>query len=887
MDKLYLVDALNILFRSYHAIRAPFTNKKGEPTNALYGFVRSINKIIKEHGPSHIAIIFDGPGNKESRQAIFAAYKQNRPPMPEDLRHQMAYAKAFCKAAHLPILEVPGHEADDVIGTLAVWSEKKGSNTYIISSDKDLAQLITDHTFMINPSKDNLLIDKLAVKEIYGVHPNQIPDLLGLMGDSSDNIPGVPGVGPKTAITFIEEFESIENLLKQSGTGKKWDLLKEHADSAILSKKLATILIDDSLIPTLTEDFFTLKNGAIDELRAFYTEMDFKTLLAELPAAKEVPSAEEKPLFHVVNSEKEIADLIANLMGESTLVFDTETTSIEPMESLLVGIGLKAGGGPPCYIPMNGAVPKKRLLDLLKLLFENPNIAFCGHNIKFDIHTLLNEGICVAKIGFDTMIASYLLSPQEPRHGLDHLSALHFDKTKIPITDLIGKGKEEISMSTVPLEKISEYCCEDVEYTAKLQNLFEPQLKNHEKLYQLFKTIELPLIPVLIKMERAGIFVDREKLAKMSYMLTEKLALLEAKVQKEAGHAINLNSPKQVAELLFNQMGIHPLEKTATGYSTSAEVLEKLRDNYPIAGDILDYRLLEKLRSTYVDSLPEQINKETGKIHCTFMQTVAATGRLSCQSPNLQNIPTRSEEGRKIREAFRPEKAGFFFLAADYSQIELRLLAHMSEDPYLIDAFTRGFDVHIATAALIFGCDIKEVTLEMRQQAKAVNFGVIYGQQAFGLSKGQGITFAAAKEFIKKYFDRLPGVKRYIDDAIATAKSNGYSETLTGRRRPIPELSSKNPALRGFGERLAVNSPLQGTNADLIKIAMIRIQKRIESELKNSHMLLQIHDELLFEVIESEILALETLVKEEMEGVISLKVPLLVDIKIGKNWGEC
>lgn len=888
MDKIYLVDALNILHRSYFAIKG-LSNEKGEPTGALYGFINSLNKIVKDFNPTHLVIIFDGPDNKQHRQKLYEQYKAHRPSMPDDLYAQLVLAKQFCKIAGYPTLCIPGWEADDVIGSITTWAEKQGDASYILSSDKDLCQLVSDKTFMININKENLLVDREVVHELHGVYPEQIADLLGLMGDSSDNIPGVPSIGPKSASSLLEKFGSLDNLLSniEMLDGKKRELFEKHKQDALVSRELATIV--RAIDFELSKEQMRFAVQASEQLIDFYKSMRFNKFLEGLSDKKEDKKPQQvQQSYTLVDDEQQIEDLITELLTKKLLVFDTETTSINPMQSRIVGISFSYQPGIAHYIPLNGRTPKERALELLRPLFEESTVAFCGHNIKFDLHALANEQIFVKNVAFDTMLASYMLTPQEPRHGLDALCMQHFSKEKIPITNLILKGKQERSMLDVPLPDICEYCCEDADYTFRLYALFEPKLKEAPELYKLFKEVEIPLIRQLMRMERSGIFVDRSYLHNLSEHLVEKLTQLESEIELLAGKKINLNSPKQVGELLFTTLKIPSPTKNL---STSAEVLEQL--DHPCAQKILNYRLLEKLRSTYVDSLPEQIDENTGKIHCTFMQTVAATGRLSCQNPNLQNIPIRSEEGRKIRAAFKPESEHSCFVAADYSQIELRLLAHMSEDPYLIEAFTNGEDVHKATAALIFDLPKEEVTDEMRQNAKAVNFGIIYGQQAFGLSKGQKISFQEADAFIKKYFERLKKVKEHLEKSVAIAKEKGYSETLTGRRRPIPDIKSSNPFLRKAAERLAVNSPLQGTNADLIKMAMLSIQKRLDRELPDASMLLQIHDELLFELPKNaqKLEKLKEILTEEMsekiEKLLKMRVPLLIDIKVGKNWGEC
>ncbi len=891
MKEIYVLDAVNFLFRSYYAIGG-MTNPKGESTGALFGFIRSVFKIIKDYSPTHLVAVFDGPENTKSRKELYIDYKIHRSGMPDDLVPQLGWAMEFCEMAGIPLLVQPGVEADDVIGSVAKWAGNQGVKTFLCSSDKDLAQLVTDAVFVLNIHKNNLILDREKVKEVFNVFPEQIIDLLAMMGDSSDNIPGLPGIGPKTASQLLNEFETLDKIYENIDQlkGKRRDIFLENKDSALMSKQLATI---DTDLPIPTDpDFFRLKEPNLDRVKGFYQEMHFMTLLKELQLPEK--NKEELDLdfgvdntsvsYTLINSENELAELIEELQKEKELCIDTETTSIRPMEAKLVGIGVGCKPKQAWYIPLNGNIPSEKVLDHFKPLLENPHLSLIGHNIKYDLHVLGNAGLEITRVGFDTMIASAVVAPQKQRHGLDALSLEHFGKVKTPISDLIGKGKKQISMEEVPLEKVAAYCCEDVDYTFRLKQLFEGEVEK-KGLFDIYREIELPLILVLLKMEEQGIFIDQSKISEMHTVLKSRLDLISEEIYTLAGETFNLNSPKQLGEVLFDRMEIRPAKKTATGYSTSADVLEGLKETSPIIEKVLAYRTLEKLRSTYVDALPEQINPKTHRIHCTFNQSVAATGRLSCQDPNLQNIPVRSEEGRKIRGAFIPEKPDWSFLSADYSQIELRLLAHLSDDPTLISAFNQGEDIHTYTASLVYNLPISEVSSHMRYTAKAVNFGILYGQQAFGLSKEIGISVEEAKAFIATYFARYTKVRDYLEFCKQSARETGYSLTLLGRKRPIPEMDNKNSFIRQAAERLAINTPLQGTAADLIKMAMIQIDAELNSSL--TKMVLQIHDELIFEVPDSELSSLSTIVKKQMEGVMQLKIPLVVDISIGKNWGEC
>lgn len=875
MKELYVIDALNLLFRSYYAI-APMTNPRGESTNALYGFIRSVYKIIKECKPSSLVAVFDGPSSTEKRKEIYSDYKIHRKGMPEDLYPQLVGALRFCEIANIPFLSVPGVEADDVIGSIAKWTSPQKITTFICTSDKDLCQLVDENTFVLNVHKEMLKLDREKVKEIYGVFPEQVVDYLALMGDASDNIPGIEGIGPKTASTLLNEYGTLDELLKNTAklSEKRRAQIESGRESVIMSRQLAAIHTEVEIPQQF--DFYKLKEPKLDELQNFYHEMRFLTLLKELPSAE--PAADQPIIlqcYTLINDQKSLEELVDKLMKEKEICVDTETTDIDPMRAELVGIGLGVRPGEAWYIPFNGALDP---IETLKPLFESQG--FYGHNIKYDMHALKRSGLEIKKVIFDTMLASYLLAPHKQRHGLDTLALELFGKVKIPISDLIGKGKNQLSMRDVPIEKVATYCCEDVDYTIRLKKKFEKEIEK-EKLQNVLEEIELPLLPILFEMEETGIFLDLEKLGEMGQDLAEHLYTLTHEIYKIAGEIFNLNSPKQLSEILFEKLSIKPLQKTTTGYSTSADVLEELKDSSPIIPKILDYRTLEKLRSTYIDALPHQVNPDSQRIHCTFNQSVTATGRLSCQDPNLQNIPVRSTEGRRIRTAFRPQLPGWSYLAADYSQIELRLLAHFSEDPELIRAFNAGEDIHTHTASLVFDLPIDQVKPEMRYAAKAVNFGILYGQQAFGLSKELSISIEEAKKFIETYFSRYPKVQEYLEDSKEKVRKTGHALTLTGRRRPIPEINSKNPMLRQAAERLATNTPLQGTAADLIKLAMIEIHKKIP------YMILQIHDELIFELPDEDLEKVSHLVKESMERVWKLKIPLVVDISIGKNWGEC
>lgn len=888
MSNLYIVDALNFLFRAYYAI-GPITNLKGESTNALYGFIRSIFKLIKEFSPEHFVVVFDGPDNKKSRTDIYQEYKSHRVGMPEDLFSQLEKALYFCEIAGIASLCVPGVEADDTMGSIATWAEKKGVKVFLCSSDKDLCQLVTEDVLIINPHKDNLLIDRGKVKELFGVYPEQMVDYLAMVGDASDNIPGIEGFGPKSAASLLSEFGTLEKILAhpEKMTGKKKEKLIAGKESALLSKKLATIHVEVDFPKKL--EFFHFQEPDLGKVKEFYHEEHFLSLLKEMGSSETSPSSQfdQVPIsYQLVDDEEALKQLLSHLEKEKEICIDTETTDIRPMRASLVGMGFAIHSGEAWYVPMNAKLDKNRLIALLKTLLENPHIGFIGHNIKYDLHVLLNEAIMLRNVAFDTMLASYLISPHIQRHGLDERTLEKFGKVKIPIEDLIGKGKNQMTMDKVSLEKICAYCCEDVDYTVRLKKIFQKELEK-EGVLNVFEQIEIPLIPILMRMERNGIYVDVEKLKKMSEELRRDIQAIETVIYEMAGERFNLNSPKQLSVILFEKMHIRAPKKTTTGYSTAADVLEELKLEAPIVGKIIEYRLLEKLRSTYVDALPQQVFPKTQRIHCTFNQSVAATGRLSCQDPNLQNIPVRSAAGKKVREAFKPQPPHYSFVSADYSQIELRLLAHLSEDSVLIKAFKEGEDVHTYTASLVFDIPLHEVTPQMRYQAKAVNFGIIYGQSPFGLSQELGIDYQDAVVFIETYFKRYKQVKEFLEICKERVRKTGKAVTLTGRQRPIPEIHSKNPVLRAQAERLAINTPLQGTQADLIKMAMIQIDALLNASQDFGMMILQIHDALLFEVPDEQVEAFSSQVKKIMETMMTLTVPLVVDISIGKNWGQC
>lgn len=890
MSKLYIIDASGYLYRSYHAI-GNMTNSQGESTNALFGFIRSLFKLNKDFHPDNLVAVFDGPNNTKKRKELYPEYKANRSAMPPDLGYQINWAREFCEMSGIPMLNIPEAEADDVMGSVAVWAAqaKAFDEIYLCTSDKDMAQLVGNSIKILNTHKDNLILDPAGVEENYGVPPGKIIDLLAITGDSSDNIPGLPGFGPKTAISLLQQFPSLDYILnhpEEVPGKKKQETILQEGEKARISRELVTI--DTQIEFPKDPAFFHIKAEDSEHVRNFYQRMNFASFMKErgFEASQQQPVEAEKVSYHLIDDEASLDNLLTLLAAQKEVCVDTETTALDPMQARIVGVGFCIEPKNAWYIPLNGKLNRTITLAKLKGLLENRHIGFYGHNLKYDYQVFLNEGIKIANIAFDTILASYILNSNNRQHSLDALALQYFSKVKIATSDLLGKGKNQITMLEVPVAQVCEYCCEDVDYTCRLKSIFEAQLQER-RLMKLYKNLELPLLTVLALMERHGIYLDIPFLNKMGVEVNTQLEQIAQTIYTEAGEEFNLNSPKQLGHILFEKMKIAPPKKTATGFSTDAEVLETLAENYPIARTLLEYRSLEKLRSTYIESLPSMVNPKTHRIHPTFNQFVTATGRLSCQDPNLQNIPARSEAGLKIREAFRPQKEGYSYLSGDYSQIELRLLAHFSEDPKLIDIFKRNEDIHAHTAATIFGIPIDKVTKEMRNRAKAVNFGVVYGQQAFGLARELGIDFKEAKQFIDMYFERFPRVKFYIEECKEKARATGKAVTYTGRERALPEILSKNPQIRAAAERLAVNTPLQGSQADLIKTAMLMIDKLLHKEGYLGYMILQIHDELIFELPDFEVPGIESLVKHTMENALTLKVPLIVNISIGKNWKEC
>lgn len=919
--KLLLIDAYALIYRSYYAlIKSPRINSKGFNTSAVFGFVNILEDVLRREQPTHVAVGFD-PQGPTFRHEAFEQYKAQREETPEVIRLSVPVIRDIIDAYRIPILEVPRFEADDVIGTVARQAAAQGFEVYMMTPDKDYGQLVADHIYMYRP-KYGGGYEVLGVPEVlekYNLRStDQMIDLLGLMGDTSDNIPGCPGVGEKTAQKLLAEFGSVENLLantdKLKGAQKK--KVEENAEQIRFSKFLATIRTD---VP-ITFDAAGCEKREPDEvrLREIYTELEFRTFLNRLDADAAKTAVPKEPVqgdlfaifapedtdasknsiltdlkstphtYHLADTEEKQTDLARFLESQEFFAFDTETDGIEPLRAGLVGMSFAVKEYEAWYVPVPAdADEAAKVVMRFSPALRNPAIRKIGQNIKFDILVLRKYGVKVAGPLFDTMLAHYLLNP-ELRHGMDYLAETYLKYRPVPIEELIGpKGKNQLSMRDVPVERIAEYAAEDADVTLRLRNFFAPALEK-EGLERLFAEIEMPLIYVLAEMETAGVTLDTVALKQSSETLTASMRQLEREVYDLAGMEFNINSTKQVGEVLFDRLKLdEKAKKTKTGgYSTSEDVLEKLRAKHPIIGKLLEYRGLKKLLSTYIDALPQLISPVDNKIHTSFNQAVTATGRLSSTNPNLQNIPVRDALGREIRKAFIPDNADCIFFSADYSQIELRIMAHLSGDPHMVEAFRSGADIHAATAAKIYGVPVGEVTGEMRRKAKTANFGIIYGISVFGLAERLGIPRAEAKELIDGYFATYPRVKEYMDESIKVAKEKGYVETIFKRKRFLPDINSHNATVRGYAERNAINAPIQGSAADIIKLAMVRIYERFEREGLRSKMILQVHDELNFNVYKEEAEEVKRIVLEEMEHVVELRVPLIADCGEGANWLE-
>ncbi len=874
---LFIIDGNSLIYRAYYAIKG-LSTKKGFPTNAIYGFYVMLKKLISEKKPHYIVLAFD-VSRKSFRTDIYEKYKAQRPPMPDSLSIQLPYIKRLIKALRIPVLELENYEADDIIATIASKAKENGIKVVIVSGDKDLYQLVDDMIVIYNPSKEEFF-DREKTKEYLGVYPENIPDFLALQGDSIDNIPGIKGVGKKTAVSLIEKYGNIDNLLNNIENVKPEKLkqkIKDGIDDLILSRKLTELKKD---LPFEVElEKFLYKPPDTSELVKIFKELEFYSLLPEVDEKKS-----SKANYKEIKEKEELAFLLEGVKEKGLLCFDTETTSERAMEAELVGISFSFEEGSAYYLHLYENRKKSEFLSILKNFLEDENILKIGHNLKYDILVLENEGIEVKGRIYDTMVMAYLLNPNRRHHKLDDISVEYLGYKPVSYKELVGTGKKEKKIYEVEREKLVFYACEDSDVALKLYPILRKKLEE-EKLLSVYENIEEPLIRVLSWMEKNGVKVDVEFLKELSIELGNELKYLESEIHRVTGYRFNINSTKQLGEILFEKLKLPVIKKTkkSKSYSTSVEVLEALKGKHPVIELLLRYRKIAKIKSTYADSLVELINPKTGRIHTSYNQTVAATGRLSSSDPNLQNIPIKDELGKSIRRAFIAEK-GNYLISADYSQIELRVLAHFSEDPVLIDAYNKGKDIHSYTAEKVFGNDSELSDEEKRRRAKIINFSIIYGKTAHGLSEELSISHSEAQEFIDSYFREFLKVKEFIDRTIESAKKVGYVKTLFGRKRDIPELRSSDRNIQKQGERIAVNTVIQGTAADIIKIAMKNLYERIKREKLSSKMLLQVHDELVFETDEKEVEYLKKIVKEEMENCVKLKVPLVVDISVGKSW---
>ncbi len=900
---IMLIDGYGLIFRAYHAITATMSTSKGEITNAVYGFASMLLNVLNTHRPAYAMVALES--GRSFRHEEFEAYKAHRVAMPDELRQQVVRIRQLIDALNIPIVEREGYEADDVIGSLARrCAQECGLHVVIVTGDTDLLQLVDDNVEVILPGarrfEEFRRYDRAAVIERYGFGPEYIPDFKALVGDPSDNIPGVPGIGEKTATALIQRFGHVEQILEhihEVTPARAKAALEAHAAQVLESKRLATIVCDLDVPCDLEHS--SLENYDRDRVVALFRELEFRSLLARLPEprVKQAPAPHPpQPAAHrtTVMTADQLQHVTARIRETGVFAIDVETTSTEPMLARLIGVALAVSRTESFYIPFGHLKGEQltldRVRDALLPILTDPALKAYAHHAKYDLLVLQRHGFTWTNLVFDTMIAAYLLNESSTR--LKDLAFTRLGMEMTEIKELIGTGRSQLTMDLVDLQQVSDYACADVEVTFALTELYQRQLAEQGQ-ERLFYEIEMPLIPVLVDMERAGIAIDVDYLKHLSEEIAVRMKALEHEIYQLAGHEFNINSTRQLAQVLFEELKLPSGKRTKTGYSVDQEVLEALRAEHAIVDRILEYRSLGKLRSTYVDALPAQVNPETGRVHTTYNQTIAATGRLSSTNPNLQNIPIRTELGRRVRRAFiadhRPQYRLFeeaVLLSADYSQIELRLLAHLSQEPFLIEAFRSGQDIHRATAALIYGVPPEQVTPEMRRIAKTVNFGLLYGMQAYGLSRDTGLPRAEAQRFIDQYWARLPNVKRYFDETLRFGATHGYVETLLGRRRLIPDLQSSNASRRSAAERMAINMPVQGTAADIMKIAMIRLHHRLQETKLRARMLLQVHDELVLELDRRDLLPTARLVVDTMEHAYDLTVPLVTEVSYGQNWDE-
>ena len=888
---LVLVDGSSYLYRAFYAMPS-LSNSKGMPTGAAYGITNMLRRLLADYDPSHLAVIFDAKG-KTFRDDLYSEYKSHRPPMPDEMRQQLDAIRSLVKALGMPLLEVPGVEADDVIGTLAEQGEKCGFGVTISTGDKDMAQLVNESVTMVN-TMDGSRLDPQGVENKFGVAPGQMVDYLTLVGDAVDNVPGVPKVGPKTAVKWLKEYGSLDGIIAHADKvgGKVGENLRDCLDRLPLSRQLVTIKCDVEL--DVGPDDLTRAAPDTSQLRELFSELEFKTWLAEILAGQE-EAPEEKPQadYETILDKKRLSAWIERLGEAESFAFDTETTSLDYMVAELVGVSFAIEPGEAAYVPCGHdyedapeQISREDLLGALKPLLEDPTCVKLGQNLKYDMSVLARSGIKLQGVGFDTMLESYVLDSTATRHDMDSLALKYLSHRTIHFEDVAGKGAKQVTFNRVALEQAGPYAAEDADVTLRLHQTLWPRLRDEAGLRRLFEEIEMPLVPVLSRIERNGVFVERKMLEAQSVELAASMSSIATQAFDAAGEEFNLGSPKQIQRILFEKLELPVLEKTPKGQPSTAEsVLQELAHDYPLPKLLLEYRGMSKLKSTYTDALPGCINAETGRVHTSYRQAVASTGRLSSTDPNLQNIPVRTPEGRRIRQAFIAPP-GNRLLAADYSQIELRIMAHLSGDAGLTQAFESGEDIHRATAAEVFAVELQNVSNDERRSAKAINFGLIYGMSAFGLGRQLGIPRREAQAYVDLYFARYPGVKQFMDDTRERARDRGYVETVFGRRLYLPEIKSGNPARRQYAERTAINAPMQGTAADIIKRAMISLHKWLAESGVQARMIMQVHDELVFEVAEDAVAEVQSVVVKEMESAARLSVPLKVDVGVGNNWDE-
>ncbi len=906
--QLILVDGSSYLYRAFHAMPS-LSNSQGQPTGAVYGVVNMLRRLLKDFQPEYMAMVFDAKG-KTFRDDIYAEYKANRPPMPDELREQIAPLHAIVDAMGLPMLIVEGVEADDVIGTLARQATEMGMDCLVSTGDKDMAQLVNQHVTLMN-TMDSSTLDPQGVVDKFGIPPERIVDYLTLMGDSVDNIPGVPKVGPKTAVKWLTQYGTLDEIIARADeiTGKVGENLRNALEQLPLSRRLATIKCDVPLDVGPTE----LKMQAADTERLIqlFGEMEFKTWLSELLSEKpgqgaghhsaQATGEEGKPEaeadYDIVLDETVFDAWLKKLRQAGLFAFDTETTSLDYMQAKIVGVSFAVKAGEAAYVPVahqitledtdaSAQLSRDFVLEKLRPLLEDASKAKVGQNLKYDMNVLANHDITLRGVAFDTMLESYVLDSTATRHDMDSLALKYLNRKTIHFEDVAGKGAKQVSFDQVPVSAAGPYAAEDADVTLQLHQVLWPQLEKEPRLVGLFREIELPLLTVLSHIERNGVLIDANMLARQSEELAQRMLEIQNESYEEAGEEFNLASPKQIQKILFEKLGLPVLKKTPKGApSTAEEVLVELAHDFPLPKLILEYRGMSKLKSTYTDKLPQRIDPGTKRVHTSYHQAVASTGRLSSSDPNLQNIPVRSAEGRRIRQAFIAP-AGFSILAADYSQIELRIMAHLSNDEGLLKAFAAGEDIHRATAAEVFEAPLNEVDNEQRRRAKAINFGLIYGMSAFGLARQLGITRSDAQTYVDLYFERYPGVKKFMDDTREQAHEQGYVETVFGRRLYLPDINHRNGQRRQYAERTAINAPMQGTAADIIKRAMIVVDGWIESAGLDIKLIMQVHDELVFEIRDEQIEMASVKIDQLMTSVAGLKVPLVVDIGTGGNWDE-